>query len=283
MATIKLSDFSFLKNQPSSGSAIYDDGDEFYWKNGVFHRDPKDGPAVIYKGVKYYMWYGKYHRHDGPAVIRAKNNWSCYRHGVEGDFARYEPRGAEQYELNSILAKNRERVYNFTKIVSFHMPTYYAKLTVCDVARHIAFKKVDDKIIYSFQAIPFKPFEYDSRIFDCDNMQFWLLKNKDGEELYFFKNGPFEGWAKNQEEFDEQIKPYIEKWQQEEALKQKEKEEKEIASLQALIHQSNENINNAVKRLKELGVNPTYSEFEVVPMTINDIEMSLGKKIVICG
>jgi hypothetical protein len=55
-----------------SGPAIrYKNGSEWWYKDGVLHRD--GGPAVTqyHKGTRGVFWYkdGKYHREGGPAVI----------------------------------------------------------------------------------------------------------------------------------------------------------------------------------------------------------------------
>ena len=48
---------------------VYNDGDEYWYKNGILHRE--DGPAVIRLNDSK-IWYknGVYHREDGPAIIR---------------------------------------------------------------------------------------------------------------------------------------------------------------------------------------------------------------------
>lgn len=48
------------------------------------HRDPKDGPAMIYQsGAVFYMWEGKLHRDekDGPALLLPDGSISYYKYG----------------------------------------------------------------------------------------------------------------------------------------------------------------------------------------------------------
>ena len=57
-------------------------GNTEHYKNNVLHRD-EDLPAVIFaRGDLEYYKYGKRHRNNGPAVIRACGTCSWYKNGV---------------------------------------------------------------------------------------------------------------------------------------------------------------------------------------------------------
>lgn len=54
-----------------------------YWKDGCFHRDEDEGPAVIFSdGTQEYWIYGMLHRRKGPAIIYTcgRKLWYLYSH-----------------------------------------------------------------------------------------------------------------------------------------------------------------------------------------------------------
>ena len=65
---------------------IVDEYENQYWYlNGKWHRE--DGPAIIRpNGSKYWYQNGKRHREDGPAVIQKNGRKEWYLNGIQ-----YEP------------------------------------------------------------------------------------------------------------------------------------------------------------------------------------------------
>jgi len=56
-----------------SNPVIDEDGDKFWYQNGIRHR--VDGPAVEYAdGTKHWYQNGQLHRVDGPAIERANGD-----------------------------------------------------------------------------------------------------------------------------------------------------------------------------------------------------------------
>lgn len=63
-------------------------GNDVVYKHPITHkkhRDPKDGPAIIYSnGSIMYMWEGNLHRdeEDGPALLLTDGTIGYYKHGM---------------------------------------------------------------------------------------------------------------------------------------------------------------------------------------------------------
>ena len=60
---------------------IMEDGSEFWYKEGVIHRNG-DVPAVTTKVGKYWYKNGKYHRENGPAIVYNNGKKEYYLNGV---------------------------------------------------------------------------------------------------------------------------------------------------------------------------------------------------------
>jgi len=68
-----------------TGMAEYSDGSKEWYKNGVFHRDGDDKPAIILSsGSKSWFKNGKRHRGNGkPAIILADGMKKYWINGEE--------------------------------------------------------------------------------------------------------------------------------------------------------------------------------------------------------
>ena len=55
---------------------------EYWFSNGIVHRNRRLGPAVILKNGDHQYWnYGQLHREDGPAIVRADGTIEWYLFG----------------------------------------------------------------------------------------------------------------------------------------------------------------------------------------------------------
>ena len=64
------------------GPAVKDRWGEYWFSNGIVHRNRGLGPAVILKNGDHQYWnYGQLHREDGPAIVRADGTIEWYLFG----------------------------------------------------------------------------------------------------------------------------------------------------------------------------------------------------------
>jgi len=80
----------------SKPALVSPDGDEYWYKDGLLHREG-DFPAITFKKKQIYVWMkeGKYHRENGPAIMRPDGSYEWYRNGKlhrEGGPALYDPK-----------------------------------------------------------------------------------------------------------------------------------------------------------------------------------------------
>jgi hypothetical protein len=65
-----------------NGPALeYENGDFFWYYNGVIHRKDDKGPAVSLNRDLFWYKHGELHREDGPAIVRANGMLEWYKHG----------------------------------------------------------------------------------------------------------------------------------------------------------------------------------------------------------
>jgi hypothetical protein len=80
--------FSFEGVKNFSGVVKDKNNNIVYYLNGKFHRT--DGPAIEWRGSKFWCLNGKRHREDGPAIVHSDGGKDWYLnnkyHGINNDF-----------------------------------------------------------------------------------------------------------------------------------------------------------------------------------------------------
>jgi len=72
--------FNEIDCQIMNGLIIDDEGDEYWYKDNILHRE--DGPAIEWvSGSKFWVIDGNLHRMDGPAIYHPLGISSWYYHG----------------------------------------------------------------------------------------------------------------------------------------------------------------------------------------------------------
>lgn len=83
------------------------DGTEKWYKNGILHRS--NGPAIIdKKGNKYYYYEGKRHRLNGPAIIKASGSTEWYIHGEKIVDSKMNKRSIQSKSNSSFLLSHHK-------------------------------------------------------------------------------------------------------------------------------------------------------------------------------
>lgn len=84
--------------------------------DGQRHRDPREGPAYIYRSIntglairEYYYWHGRLHRSDGPARVEynadatAMTSEMYYRHGLLHRDPKQGPARIERNNMGTVV------------------------------------------------------------------------------------------------------------------------------------------------------------------------------------
>lgn len=126
-------DKSSLKNRGVTVETVTKNGITYreYRLDGLLHRDRGEGPATLgHKGTEYYYRNGVLHREDGPAVVQKDGSFKYYRNGVlhreDGPAVRVMCSGKTEYRRDGLLHRDPKEgpAATYMENVSSYTPIY---------------------------------------------------------------------------------------------------------------------------------------------------------------